>query len=247
MKKLTQNGIGVLSILLIVLLVGAISVIGYSVYQNKNKELAVPTDTINSFDECAAAGNPIMESYPEQCAANGQTFTRKLSATEKKNLNPATTDWQTFNGQGIGVSYPNSWRQFKPKSSTSSTASFVSKDYQEADELGPSVVSGYWLEIFAFGTVATHEEEVAQASYSSFDEHLNYLQTTEQACGGDYHTSTMDALPAVVSTIKCHGSYIEAYVYKNNKEYIFRLNSLDESNSENKKLFDNILSTVVID
>jgi hypothetical protein len=30
---------------------------------------------INSFAECAAAGNPIMESYPERCAANGKTFT----------------------------------------------------------------------------------------------------------------------------------------------------------------------------
>ena len=30
---------------------------------------------ISNFDECAAAGNPIMETYPEQCRANGQTFT----------------------------------------------------------------------------------------------------------------------------------------------------------------------------
>ena len=29
---------------------------------------------VDSFDTCAAAGNPIMESYPRQCAANGQTF-----------------------------------------------------------------------------------------------------------------------------------------------------------------------------
>lgn len=31
--------------------------------------------SINSFAECVAAGNPVMESYPEQCAANGRTFT----------------------------------------------------------------------------------------------------------------------------------------------------------------------------
>ena len=30
---------------------------------------------ITNFDECAAAGNPIMESYPEQCrTADGRTF-----------------------------------------------------------------------------------------------------------------------------------------------------------------------------
>lgn len=35
--------------------------------------------TITSFEECAAAGYPISESYPEQCAADGKTFTRDIS------------------------------------------------------------------------------------------------------------------------------------------------------------------------
>jgi hypothetical protein len=35
--------------------------------------------TIDSFEECAAAGNPIMESYPRQCRApDGQTFTEDV-------------------------------------------------------------------------------------------------------------------------------------------------------------------------
>lgn len=29
---------------------------------------------ITNFEECIAAGNPIMESYPRQCMAHGQTF-----------------------------------------------------------------------------------------------------------------------------------------------------------------------------
>lgn len=29
---------------------------------------------IDNFEECAAAGNPIMESYPRQCRAGGKTF-----------------------------------------------------------------------------------------------------------------------------------------------------------------------------
>lgn len=33
---------------------------------------------ITSFEECVAAGNGVMESYPEQCAANGQTFVRDI-------------------------------------------------------------------------------------------------------------------------------------------------------------------------
>lgn len=36
-------------------------------------------DPITSFEECAAAGNPIMESYPEQCRTpDGTTFVREI-------------------------------------------------------------------------------------------------------------------------------------------------------------------------
>lgn len=34
------------------------------------------TKSINSFAECVAAGNPVMESFPEQCkTADGKSFT----------------------------------------------------------------------------------------------------------------------------------------------------------------------------
>jgi hypothetical protein len=39
---------------------------GYNVDGNKIE--------VRSFSECVEAGNPIMESYPRQCRANGQTF-----------------------------------------------------------------------------------------------------------------------------------------------------------------------------
>lgn len=54
-------------ILLVVVLVG----VGFFVWQmGKDKE-----SQISNFDECVAAGNPVMESFPEKCTANGQTFT----------------------------------------------------------------------------------------------------------------------------------------------------------------------------
>jgi hypothetical protein len=34
---------------------------------------------IDSFDACVAAGNPVMESYPERCNADGKTFVRPIS------------------------------------------------------------------------------------------------------------------------------------------------------------------------
>lgn len=42
---------------------------------------------INSFDECAAAGYPIAESYPEQCIVpGGPSFTRTLTEDEQDRL-----------------------------------------------------------------------------------------------------------------------------------------------------------------
>lgn len=37
-----------------------------------------PTIPITDFDSCVSAGNLVMESYPPQCAANGQTFTQDI-------------------------------------------------------------------------------------------------------------------------------------------------------------------------
>ena len=42
---------------------------------------------ITSFEECAAAGNPIMESYPRQCRANNKTFAEYIgNELEKTDL-----------------------------------------------------------------------------------------------------------------------------------------------------------------
>ena len=45
---------------------------------------------ITNFAECAAAGNPVMESYPRQCRANNKTFVEQidgvaLCALEQRN------------------------------------------------------------------------------------------------------------------------------------------------------------------
>lgn len=34
---------------------------------------------ITSFEECAVAGNPVMESYPRQCRAGGKTFVETVT------------------------------------------------------------------------------------------------------------------------------------------------------------------------
>jgi hypothetical protein len=46
-----------------------------------------PVQSISNFDECVAAGNPVMESYPEQCTANGQTFTNEAQQEHNNGWN----------------------------------------------------------------------------------------------------------------------------------------------------------------
>lgn len=58
------------------------------------------TATIASFDECAAAGYPIMESFPEQCAVpGGPSFTNPRQQVDTSN--DGTTGDITFNGCAV--------------------------------------------------------------------------------------------------------------------------------------------------
>jgi len=42
---------------------------------------------VNSFDDCVAAGNPVMESYPQQCRSGDQTFVEDIgNELEKTDL-----------------------------------------------------------------------------------------------------------------------------------------------------------------
>ncbi len=63
------------------LVIIAIAAAGYITYRNQSEPeevLVTPPAEITSFEECAAAGNPIMESYPRQCRADGRTFVEEL-------------------------------------------------------------------------------------------------------------------------------------------------------------------------
>lgn len=76
----------------------AMLIVGVLIWQTKNK---AKTQSINSFEECAAAGYPIMESYPERCnTPDGRTFTR-IVATQ------AGWQEQAVDEIGLTLSYPN--------------------------------------------------------------------------------------------------------------------------------------------
>lgn len=65
MRELSKRE--VIFIVIIVLFLAAAGVFAWKTGRDKK-------GNINSFADCVAAGYPVMESYPEQCAADGKSF-----------------------------------------------------------------------------------------------------------------------------------------------------------------------------
>lgn len=59
-------------ILVLILISAVLALISWMVFRIRNQQ-----PEINDFDSCVAAGNPILETYPEQCTYNGQSFFRE--------------------------------------------------------------------------------------------------------------------------------------------------------------------------
>lgn len=62
------------TLVIIAITILLVALLGWKLYSDKSNSRP---SQINNFDECVAAGNAIMESYPERCAANGKTFTKQ--------------------------------------------------------------------------------------------------------------------------------------------------------------------------
>lgn len=63
----------VVLVLILVLLIILAGVYAFYIDQKEKNNAA----SITNFDECAAAGNPIMESYPERCIANDVMYVKQ--------------------------------------------------------------------------------------------------------------------------------------------------------------------------
>lgn len=81
-------------IILMLLVVGSVIVACASDTDVMKEDESLNEDIaqITSFEECVAAGNPIMESYPAKCAANGQTFTEEVTLEPSFELPCITND-----------------------------------------------------------------------------------------------------------------------------------------------------------
>lgn len=107
-----QAGFGVVVAVIAVLATTAV-ILTAGAYIMRTQQTASPRPTsINSFEECVAAGNPVMESYPEQCAAGGKTFT-----------NPAQSASRLSLAEGkVGLYVPDGWTAVKEENFNSETA-----------------------------------------------------------------------------------------------------------------------------
>jgi len=197
--------------------------------------------SIQSFEECVEAGNPVMESFPEQCAANGQTWSNpKQKAPILEEVDTLPTDsWVTYSGLDMNLKHPETWAVSAELENSEEEVNIVSPDFIDVRDLGPSVGAGHRLELDKF--------TIDETSFKSYEEHLTYLGNMEDECDGDYATTQVGGLPSVVSDIKCHGSYRSAYVYKDNHYYVISLHALDEDTTEFKQLFATILDTVTFE
>lgn len=96
-KNLTQ------ALLLLAAFIAVVGGIWY--WQSSRNEQPTPEQTaITNFEECIAAGNPAMESYPRQCRSDdGQTFTEEIDDM---------ANWQTYRNDEFGfeIMYPPTWK-----------------------------------------------------------------------------------------------------------------------------------------
>lgn len=99
--KIDQKGFSAVAILLVIVVLGAIAGAGYYITSAKNGKQN-NAKSISNFDECVAAGNPVMESLPEQCSADGKTFTKKATS-------------HSIAHEGLIVTYNSSdWKVIEP-------------------------------------------------------------------------------------------------------------------------------------
>lgn len=71
-RKLTAN------ILVTITVLGVFAAGAYSLHTISTNRGSAAQSSIKTFEDCAEAGNPILESYPERCVTpDGATFTKQ--------------------------------------------------------------------------------------------------------------------------------------------------------------------------
>ncbi len=130
-----ENGFGVIEGLLIFVVIAIIGGTGWYMWSQRKDDA---TKVIDSFVTCVSAGNPVQESFPEQCSANGKTFT-------KNQPNDATNTKEssfTIGSHKLYYVLPDKWTTKEDpvldhgNAVISGTITFTSPDYVETTDGG---------------------------------------------------------------------------------------------------------------
>ena len=113
----------VITIVIAVLLAG-IAVV-YYLFAFKNTKPS--KQSISTFEECAKAGYPILESFPPQCRTpDGEIFIQGISGRNEDN-------WETYIGQTFSFQYPSTWKPQPIQSGIGSGAEVINLGIPEVD------------------------------------------------------------------------------------------------------------------
>jgi len=95
MKKI--NKIILIIIIVALFLFLALWLLNRYIYEAKQADEPINSQEISSFEDCVAAGYPMMESYPRQCStADGLHFTEIIEANSDPSLNFQVPDTSSF-------------------------------------------------------------------------------------------------------------------------------------------------------
>jgi hypothetical protein len=75
------------SLIFVVIFIFAAMLLFSQIFVIKDNNIKITDNNINSFKKCVKAGNPVMESYPRRCRANGKNFIENIgNELEKQDL-----------------------------------------------------------------------------------------------------------------------------------------------------------------
>lgn len=135
---------------------------------------------VNNFEECVAAGNLVMESYPRQCNHNGQHFVEELVKNSLNSSFSYTGKLEDVNGgKSSGVANAN----FNENSVV------VSAEFSNLPKLEDDYFYEGWLvrqNPFAF--ISTGKVEIN----SELGYYMNYIEIDKNLDGYDFYVLTLE-------------------------------------------------------
>jgi len=159
---------------------------------------------VTDFASCAAAGNPIMESYPEQCHHNGTTYTN--TSQQPQTLGDETDNWLSYTSPDYlyAVRVPDGWQMLR----TSDAPEGINNLYGEVTTDQPGIkatikdVASGWDSIMPFALLAlpstvdvsapegTKEGQITTAQGRSADKYVS-IQSEPEFEGIGYEAGTV--------------------------------------------------------